>query len=249
MWQDLPAESKLFPVFCPENTAIQIALCSNVSTIMTMKQKNSALSIKKKHIIAFFLLMQPVPMLLLTELHTLSLSSCCSTHPFGWELAFAPLFLSGQVGMRGDRADQGLFSEGLRSQTASVLTATAPSGAGRACTTAADRGPGVGGKQKRRGHEEAGLQLLCLCSKLPGRLHPQPFLHRLLLCHKNFSSSSCQTCSYLLDETNSSTPFFCQFLQVSTPETKLERFIWRKLLPKGKVQGIGKAKHSASCHH
>lgn len=52
-----------------------------------------------------------------------------------------------------------LFSEELRSQTAFAVSATAPSRAGRAGTSATDPGTGVGGKQKSRG----GRKLSCSC--------------------------------------------------------------------------------------
>lgn len=149
--------------------------------------------------------MQPVPTLLLTELHTLS--SCCSTHPFGWELAFAPLFPSWRAGMRGDRADQGLFSEGLRSQTASVLTAAAPSGAGRARTTAADPGTGVEGS--RRG----GAGGSWAAAALPLLQAPRAASSSALLAWpfplpQELLQQQLPNLQFLLDETNSSTPFF-----------------------------------------
>ncbi|KAK4814363.1 hypothetical protein QYF61_017776 [Mycteria americana] len=48
-----------------------------------------------------------------------------------------------------------------------------------------------GREAEEEGREEAKLQPLCLCSKLPGQLHPQPFWHGLFLCHETFSSSNC----------------------------------------------------------
>lgn len=68
--------------------------------------------------------------------------------------------------MYGDRADLGLFSEGLRSQTAFVLSATARSGVGKAGTTAADPGTGRGRETEEEGCVEAEQKLLCLCSEL-----------------------------------------------------------------------------------
>lgn len=105
--------------------------------------------------------------------------------------------------MHGDKAGQGLFSEGLRSQTAFVLSAAARHGAGKAGTTATDPGS-VGGKQKRRGMRKPS----CCCSAAAPSSQGS-----LILCSSGtdfFSATLAPAAKpgcHLLDNTNSSSPF------------------------------------------
>lgn len=99
-------------------------------------------------------------MLLLTEQHMVISQQLLLDPSLGMSTCFfALLFPSWWVVMYVNRADQWLFSEEFRSQTAFALSATALSRAGKASTTAADPGTGVGGKQKRRGVRK----LSCSC--------------------------------------------------------------------------------------